>query len=152
MSIKLFIPASPHLTGFFKGSQMLQQTNIHVGAMTREHGVHAKSEMSYEILFLRRWPAFWLESQMPDWSDHILGQIPLCTKQNSSQMPGVCLVLELTGKPTKISQKLSWDAFSLTTFLPFYSPQTMWCLSSSYLFYSHGLKFWDKEISIRGAY
>ena len=30
---------------------MLQQTNIHVGAMTREHGVHTKSGMSYEILF-----------------------------------------------------------------------------------------------------
>ena len=29
--------------GVFKGSQMLQQTNIHVGAMTREHGVHALS-------------------------------------------------------------------------------------------------------------
>ena len=38
-------------TGFFKGSQMLQQINIHVGAMTLEHGVHTKSGMSYEILF-----------------------------------------------------------------------------------------------------
>ena len=27
---------------------------------------------------------------MPDWAGLILGQIPHCTEQNSSQMPGVC--------------------------------------------------------------
>ena len=33
-------------------------------------------------------PAFWHESQMPDWAGLISGQIPHCTEQNSSQMPG----------------------------------------------------------------
>ena len=33
-------------------------------------------------------PAFWHESQMPNWAGLILGQIPHCTEENSSQMPG----------------------------------------------------------------
>ena len=42
------------------------------------------------------------DSQMCSWAGHILGQVPHCTEQNSSQMPGVCpvggrAVLELTG-------------------------------------------------------
>ena len=70
--------------------------------MTRERGAHAECGKNYESFCLRSWQAFWHESQMPDRAGLNLGQIPHCTEQNSSQMPGLCpegrwTVLELTG-------------------------------------------------------
>ena len=70
--------------------------------MTRERGAHAECGKNYESFCLRSWQGFWHESQMPDRAGLNLGQIPHCTEQNSSQMPGLCperrwTVLELTG-------------------------------------------------------
>ena len=70
--------------------------------MTRERGAHAECGKNYESFCLRSCQAFWHESQMPDRAGLNLGQIPHCTEQNSSQMPGLCperrwTVLELTG-------------------------------------------------------
>ena len=70
--------------------------------MTRERGARAECGKNYESFCPRSWQAFWHESQMPNWAGLILGQIPHCTEQNSSQMPVLCLegrwtVLELTG-------------------------------------------------------
>ena len=70
--------------------------------MTRERGAHAECGKNYESFCLRSWQAFWHESQMPNGAGLILGQIPHCTEQHSSQMPGLCpdgggTVLELTG-------------------------------------------------------
>ena len=70
--------------------------------MTRERGAHAECGKNYESFCLRSWQAFWHESQMTDEAGLNLGQIPHCTEQNFSQMPGLCpeggwTVLELTG-------------------------------------------------------
>ena len=50
ISIKLFIPESPHLTGFFKGSQMLQPNSEITGAMSYECGAQLECRKNYEII------------------------------------------------------------------------------------------------------
>ena len=90
---------------------------IHVAAITREHGVHAKSGMSYEILlFATLTSVLTGKSNARLVGPHLGSNSPLYganLQSNTRGMPGGCLVLELTGKPAKISHKLSSDAFFL---------------------------------------
>ena len=81
ISITLLIWESPHLMGFSKGSQMLQQNSEY-----RSNYPWTACTCWMRKLELRN-PAFWHESQMLYWVGLILGQIPHCTEQNSSQMP-----------------------------------------------------------------
>ena len=75
-AVILFIPESPHLTGIFKGSQMLQQNS--------EYIARSNAERITKSFCLRCWPEIWHKSQMPNWEGLTLGQIPLCLEQNTS--------------------------------------------------------------------
>ena len=74
--IKLFIPQSPHLAGFLKDSQMLQQNSEY----TRNNP-------------WTRCTCWMKESQNPlawdvcDWAGLILGQSPYCTNKNAVKCP-----------------------------------------------------------------
>ena len=69
------------------------------------NALHMLNERITKSFGLRRWLAFWHESQMSDWAGLILGQSPYCTNKNSSQMSVLCsgrgrvgwVILDLSG-------------------------------------------------------
>ena len=51
ISIKLFIPENPHLTGFLKALKRYNKT-VNTGAFAHERGAHAECGKNYEIHFV----------------------------------------------------------------------------------------------------
>ena len=57
--------------------------------MAREHGTHAECGKNFKKSFcLQRWHVL-TQNQVANWASVILGQIPHCMEQNSSQMIGL---------------------------------------------------------------
>ena len=118
ISIKLFIPESPHLTGFSKAHKCSNKTvNRSNDPLTRR--AHAELGKNYEILLLATLTSVLTQKLMPDCAGVILGQTPHCTEQNASQMPRIWgwTVLGLTGILTTLN----------VTTLPFSIPQLNRC-------------------------
>ena len=88
VSIKLFIPEIPHLTGFFKGSQMLQQKIEY----KEQWPVNAVNMLNAERTTNSNPFACDANSVFTRETNAWLGgpKIPHCTEQNSSQMPWLC--------------------------------------------------------------
>ena len=51
------------------------------------NALHMLNERITKSFGLRRWLAFWHESQMSDWAGLILGQSPYCTNKNAVKCP-----------------------------------------------------------------